>query len=238
MWIAFLAWGLLQNGESPPELGREGPLQNDTVLLAHAAAQAEIERGDRAWSRGEQVTAFEAWRNALASSQTGDTVALVPSDPTASRTWPDPDATHARRTEGVEYAVLRRLRAIPETDRARWRERFESTASLELARAGRDPRWLARVERDWPLTPAAASAALCMADLALEADESLSATAWLERAATHARVLNGPFAEALVPRTALASRLSPPPPDEAEAWENARTLVALGSVRLSGMRMG
>jgi hypothetical protein len=237
MWFAlFVSWGCVQDAGAPVEPWREGPLQNETVRATETAAQTEIERGDRAWSNSDQVSALEAWRRALETSATGDAVALLSSDPKDAHPWPDEERSAERRTEGVEYAVLRRLAAIGAEARAAWRARFSAAAELARTRAHENPAWLARVERDWPLTEAAGRAALVLADLALEADDAEGAGAWLERAARHAQEVS-PALEAAVERRTLAlTALAPGRASAQEKWTNARSLVPTGSVRLAGRR--
>ncbi len=240
MWLAFLPCYLWpQAGAAPDELSREGPLQNETVLQTLAPAQTEIERGDHAWRQADELGAIEAWRRALEVSATGDAVALLPSDPKDAPAWPDEERTAERRTEGVEYAVLRRLAAVGESARAAWRARFAAPAELALSRALDELRWLARVEREWPLTQAGARAALTLADMALEAGDVEGAAAWLERAARHARDAWRELEAAVDRRAALVVSLTPgtsAQPAGPETWTSARSLVPKGAVRLAGRR--
>ncbi|MFN0007097.1 MAG: hypothetical protein ACKVXR_04245 [Planctomycetota bacterium] len=137
----------------------EGALGNDVFLPT----------SDRAAQALEQAGAdFEAWRNALAESGATDCV-------------PAP-----RGTESVDRAVFRRVRSGGAELIAAWRERFEAPAERARRETRGDPRLLARVARDWPLTRAAARAALGLADRALEEGNARSAASWLERAAAHA----------------------------------------------------
>ena len=69
--------------------------------------------------------------------------------------WPDPDSTHSRRSECVEYAVLRRLVALGPSARQVWRERFSPLADAALVAAGTDRALLAGIERENPATEAA-----------------------------------------------------------------------------------
>jgi hypothetical protein len=243
MWLTLLvSWTVAQNPAGPVEPWREGPLQNETVLATQAAAEEEIERGDRAWSGADELGAFEAWRHALEVSATGDAVTLVSSDPKAARPWPDEERTAERRTEGVEYAVLRRLEAVGTERRAAWRARFSAAAELALARAQEDAHWLARVEREWPLTEAAARAALVLADAALETDDAEGAAAWLERARRHAREVSPELALAVERRSTALAALTALTAGRAstetrtETWTSARSLVPTGSLRLAGRR--
>jgi hypothetical protein len=167
--------------DAPSGLGLETPLRNDLVLPIHARAQAEMERGDRAWSRAERGAAFDAWRAALETSAAGDSVTPASGDPGQPHPFPTVDGSDHRRSEGVAYAVLRRLAAVSPEDRAAWRARFAPLSESAIEEAGADRRRLARLERDLPLTEGALRAALRLFDLDFEAGRPLSAAAWCGR---------------------------------------------------------
>ena len=193
--VPTLAYALVAQGTSLP-FDLEGPLNNDAFTPVSERAQEELDRGDRSWKRAladtmagtrERGLAFEAWHTALEESAVGDAAALSSPDVEVHGLWPDPDETHARRTEGVAYAVLRRLHALDELAATEWVERFEPLSEVALERAGYRAGFLARVERDQPWTRGAALAALRLSDLALERGATEDARAWLTRADEHAR---------------------------------------------------
>lgn len=221
-------------------LGGEGPLRNSTFLPQHPEATEELERGDQAWSRAsaggagaplERVAAFDAWARALAESSCGDGV-RVAIDGKTPGPWDDSDGTSARRSEGVETAVLRRLLSIPDTDRAAWSERFDAAARGALEDAAQSVEALAEVERRFPLTRPAALAALRCADAALEMGRPVSAKTWCRRARLHAGCAPDQprLLEAISVRESFAGDLIPEP--ESEAWEDATALQLTFSSRL------
>ena len=192
----------------------EGPIRNSTPLPAHRSAEESLAQGDESWFKAataeprDRATprnkAFDAWREALVSSAPGDGVRLELTDTAAAGSdpsgwsFPDPDSTHARRSEGVAEGVIRRLAALPAADRAEWQARFGSLArsSWERSRAtgprssgglSETYRSLAALERNYPFTEYAARAALALFDLDLEAGRPSAAGAWLTRAARHAQ---------------------------------------------------
>jgi len=197
--LALLLTALAQDSRAPA-LEREGPLNNDAFVLTHGAAEAELARGDRSWTRAqadltagtrERGLAYEAWHTALELSETGDAAALTDGSGEVSGLWPDPEGSHHRRTEGVSYAVLRRLNGLDELAGREWTERFGPLAEVALTSAGGIAERLARVERNHPWTRAAALASLRLSDLAVERGETADARTWLARAGEHAGKLDG-----------------------------------------------
>jgi len=99
----------------------EGALKNNTPLPTNEAAETALARGDAAWAEalvaavadrpGLRTRAFDAWREALTETAPGDAARLVPPAAEAGHMplFPDPDGTHARRSEDVAVAVQRRL---------------------------------------------------------------------------------------------------------------------------------
>jgi hypothetical protein len=208
----------------------EGPLQNDCFLPVSEAASEALDQGDLALAEGRPTDAFEAWRRALTASDPGDAVA-----PPAGSGEP----AAARRTEAVECGVLRRLNALPpeggRPGAAAFGARFEALAERELAAAGRAPAGLLRVERRNPATLAAATAALRLADLALEDGRPGAASAFLERARAHLKTRGEEFPQDDAVRSALARREAAIATLRAAAdptpapWETARVLEWLGA---------
>jgi len=225
---------------SAPDFGGEGPLRNATFLPVSAAATAEIARGDRAWAAvkaGREASkarteAFDAWREALLVSETGECVLLEALDEATEGLWPDPDFTHHRRSEGVAPAVLRRLHALPAEERTAWSARFETLSLASLDASGSDAAQLARIERDLPLTSGAARAALRLADAAFERAALADAGAWLARARRHVGT-SGELAQALEARAHHIEAFAPPKNLE-EAWRSASDLKEEGALRLEG----
>jgi hypothetical protein len=209
-WILMSLAALAPPSEgavTPPEPGRlitadEGPLRNSTPLPDQNIAAAALRQGDEAWDASLQaseadrdsarVRAFDGWRNALLLSSAGDGIRLLP-DPDARLDWlPDPNRTHARRSEDAAVAVQRRLAAISAGARSGWVARFAPGADAalrrELSREPLSPAGLAEVERTFPCTLAACRAALALADLELEEGRPVSATVWAARATRHAEL--------------------------------------------------
>ena len=225
----------------------EGPLRNDTYLFRSPSAQAALERGDRAWMRAsaggaqqdlDRTQAFEGWRAALVDSSTGDSVLLAPPGSDVTGPWPDPHSTHARRSEGVSEAVLRRLFSIPPGELALWQERLEPEAGARLEATPYDPARLGQIERDMPLTRAAALAALRLADFSLEGGRLEDVRIWLRRARRHTNAqprdhsLNDDLNAGLDQREALLESLSVGRNGSSEPWEIATELEATLAVRL------
>lgn len=194
--LFIAATSVMARAQSTPPSPGEGPLQNDVFLPTSQAAEKSLAAGDAAWQRSRTanndasalVEAFEGWHAAIAMTKAGESVsAMLPSAADArGPVWPDPDHTARRRTEAVECAVLRRLRAIPAADRSAFVARFDPVARVELAHAGADLARCAQVERAHPLTSAASEAALRLADSSLEAGRNDVAAGWLARARMHA----------------------------------------------------
>ena len=241
--LAVLTAAAQQPASEPFDLGGEGPLRNDTFLPQSAPAEQALARGDRAWSEAQEGvgradgTAFDAWLEALAASATGEGVrlALEGVDP---HLWPDPDRTAARRVEGVEVAVLRRLAALDPGSRERWRARAAGLADAALAAAGGEPEALAALERRYPATRAAGVAALRLADAALEAGRPTSARTWIARCRAHVAgwPADADVEAALGARERAALALAPPrAPDE--AWRHAGELELVRSERLETRRV-
>jgi|GEM_PF-1575150 len=232
------------------------PLANDAYVPVSAPALAALRRGDGeclraleggpgaelAWTR-----CFDAWREALEESATGDAVPvgllLDESRPPAElerdravllERWPDRDGSFGRRTEGVEVAVLRRLCGLDPERATTWSARFDSLASASLASAGATlelgarARRLAEVERLFPATRAGSTAALWSLELELEAGRSRAARAWLERGRLHAALAGAPAAElaqALERRAAPLDASRPTPRGAPPPWSRARQLL-------------
>ncbi|MEM9380790.1 MAG: hypothetical protein AAGB93_12630 [Planctomycetota bacterium] len=192
----------VQDGASAAALAGEGALRNRTPLPTHEEAEAALERGDEAWAAAGasapadrpslQTRAFDAWRAAIAATEAGDGVRMLPGgtpEATAAALFPAPDGTHPRRSEDPTVAVLRRLSALEADERARWTDRFEgaATAALRRERTRRRPsvEGLGGVERSFPATRSAARAALAVADLELERARPSSSAVWIARARSH-----------------------------------------------------
>lgn len=209
-WILMSLAALAPPSEgavTPPEPGRlitvdEGPLRNSTPLPDQNIAAAALRKGDEAWGASllaseadrdsARVRAFDGWRKALLLSSAGDGIRLLP-DPDARLDWlPDPNRTHARRSEDAAVAVQRRLAAISTGARSAWVARFapgaEAALRRELSREPLSPAGLTEVERTFPCTLAACRAALALADLELEEGRPVSATVWVTRATRHAEL--------------------------------------------------
>lgn len=215
----------------------EGPLDNDCFLPTSSDAGDLLRRGDEARQRArdaaargregeaerEQRAALDGWFAALEATTSGAAV------------WTDARADGSRRAcEGVEYAVLRRLRGLDDGERARWTERYAAGATARLERAGRRPEALAAVTRGNPGTLAAARGALLLCDLALERGDLTAARTWLARGRAHLEVAphHSPrapeLAAALARRAGWIEATAPPAPDgEAETWRRARGLEAI-----------
>jgi hypothetical protein len=227
-----------QLGEAWP--GAEGPLANAGFLPTAAEAEALFARGDEALAGGRpDAEVFDAWHAALAASQPGDSVAPRPVGELAGATspWPDPDRTADRRTEGVERSLLRRLAALDGERRATWTARFGALAAEELAQAGSRPLALAGVERLHPATPAAARAALVLADLALEEGRLELARLWLARSGEHAALAGvaDDLEAARAARGRACAELEPASESPTPAWATASDLAPRGFVALPGM---
>lgn len=196
---------------------REGPLDNDALLLTDGTAADLFSEGDRAFRAvraGEDrlVETFEAWRSAVARTTPGAQVPAV--DPLLE---PTEEALAPRWLQGTEAALMARLNLLDSAERTAWRDRFESGAQERLQTALAD--WngvreaeLGSLERELPGTRAAARAALVLADRGLATGRTLAFATWLERAERQAAWLgDADLAEsARARRAALASPASVP----------------------------
>ncbi len=248
----------------PAEFLSEGPLDNDAFLPVAREAEALLTRGDEGFAalarrgtplandadRRAWLDVLESWHAALSSSVAGEGVPPRPwrGPPEAGSPWADPDGTAgggtegrpARRTEGVEYAVLRRLSALPEQVQRLWSERFGPLGEESLAAAGRSGEPLAEVERRHPATRAAALAALAPAALELECGRPAFALDWLEPARRHAEL-----ARAAAVKRALDRRAEPALPlarasetaraSGTEAWRTASELQPVAQIPLADL---
>ncbi|MDA1266732.1 MAG: hypothetical protein O2816_16760 [Planctomycetota bacterium] len=228
-----LCLALAQDGV---DLDREGALRNDTFLPSSEAPQAALRAGDEAWQAVREGTnvslsrshAFDHWRRALVESEPGDVVRLV--DAAAPQgLFPDRDHTHERRVEGVVAAVQRRLQAGGPEHRAAWRDRFGDLAWAQLARDPFVAERLQAVEREWPSTRAAATAALRLTDRELEAGRLPFARTWLARAWSHVEE-DDPLTAALTRRESMAAALTGA--ETIPAWRSAHHLRLVQNVRL------
>ncbi len=250
------ALALMQDSAPPADL--EGALRNDTFLPVAKEVVTKLAAGDATWERwrasavkNAELTAvrneaFDAWQRALAMSTAGDCVpgSLVDTNAELDDTWPDPDATLARRTESIESSVLRRLTRIDAADLSEWTQRFGPLAERELAAAGATDTRLANVERLYPYTAGAAEAAVRLFDIAFESGRSEVARGWLDRAAVHARGLaradeNARAAKlvaALAVRRAASERTASEWAARAtnDAWESAEQLTKVATLTLPG----
>src|SRR5688572_28238851 len=134
------------------ELG-EGALDNDVFQPVATAAQDHLARGDEALAalklrstapadERTWIEVLEHWSAALGACAPGD--AVVPRPWRAAQgldsPWPDPDGTAgggasdrpARRTEAIEYAVLRRLASLAPAQRELWNARVGALAAEAL----------------------------------------------------------------------------------------------------------
>ncbi|MEZ6013942.1 MAG: hypothetical protein R3F49_02405 [Planctomycetota bacterium] len=255
----------------------EGALRNTTPLPSDPTVVAALRQGDAAYARagtdsGALNAAFDAWRSALSGSALGAAAPAVdPGAPPAL--FSDPDGTLGRRAEGAPEAVLRRLNELSQADLTRWRERFEpeAAAALAIAASWSAPRSpygapqkrpqtrpltgpaeaLGRIERDFPLTEAAARAALGLADLALERGRAESARVYLARARRHAACLasdataRGRWDAAITrrvaaltpePRRSGAGRAQGAPAHGSTGTGTTPTLTPLRLLRIEGAR--
>ncbi len=257
-----------QSGEDAQGLAdslSEGALDNDAFLPVAREAESLLARGDEGYAallaRGARaqdpqarrawLEVLESWHQALARSAPGEGVSPRPwrGPPETSSPWADPDGTAggaaeglpARRTEGVEAALLRRLEALSAEARRLWSERFGPLGEDALAAAGRAADALSQVERLHPATSAAARAALARAELELESGRAAFALDWLERAGRHARLAAQAEIEQAVerrraPALEIARASAAAPEVEREPWRRASDLSALTQVPLADLR--
>ncbi len=171
----------------------EGALNNDVFVPISAEATLALANGDQALARARAASsagnlpeaerqldvAFDQWRAALASGGAG-----------ASTWFEAAETREPRLSEGVHAGVVRRLVALASEQRARWsgRQAPAAAATLEALHAQPDLSPEARAQRLgelvrlFPLSPAAARAALELGDLALESGRTARARAWYARA--------------------------------------------------------
>lgn len=263
--LAALALLVLSPAQFPARSGLadlgEGPLDNDVFLPRTAAIEEALARGDerlaalradrnataqgleRAWTE-----VFEAWFSAMEAALPGDAVVPRPwnSAQPLDSPWPDPDGTAgggagdrpARRRESFEDALLRRVAALEPQQRATWSTRFATLAEEARATAGSRPAALARTVARFPATPAAARAALSLAEFELEAGRDSAARTWIERAERLAELAGAPeLGEAIARRRALPSLAARPPRTDGatEAWDAATGLRLVGEVALEDL---
>lgn len=216
--------------------GAEGALDNDVFVTTLAGPErSALEAGDRALARARAAgaaaeqerqldLAFDGWRAALDGS------------PAGARLWLAAAADgEARTAEGLVAAVRRRLVALAPGERARYVARVAPAARAALEEARRAAGLAARAEalartlRLHPATPPAASAALELGDLALEAGRAAEARAWYERAALEDELSGG----ATVAPAAQRRLAAQPAPEAApaQAWTNATGMVPRGHFR-------
>ena len=226
--------------------GDEGALDNDSFLPTAREAEELIASGDPALLRlreaqGDARTRlrtemFEAWHGALVVSETGDSVAPRPLGTRADAVspWGDPDGTAGRRTEGVEVAILRRLKALDGADRAAWTARFAPLAQEELSAAAGSAQHLSEVERRHPATEAAARAGLLLGEQALERGRVHVARTWFERARLQVELgdLQASLARGLDARLATLEDLLPSPPVTG-GWGRATGLTPVRRLALA-----
>jgi len=225
----------------PP--GAEGPLDNDSFLPSSAAAQAHLIAGEELLARARAQSdaseaarlrgqAFERWHAAVVEVDEEASVFVVPADASGVR----------RLTEGLGYALLRRLAGLETSERRAWSQRFAEIAATELADAGGPRAEEARLldlQRRHPGTPAAARAALLACDRALEAGRTTEASAHLARGRVHARLAEATtLARALDGRHALlglqrGGQTREAGLDAPEVWRTANRLEAADSLLLA-----
>lgn len=226
--VPAAAQGLEREADASVAPALEGPLDNDVFVPLSEPAQAALAEGDAALARaratpagaaaGERErhldSALDAWQSALARSSAG------------AWCWFDlaPGAV-PRLGEGVRAAVERRLLSLEEAERRRWSLRHGPAASTALTRVERvapeqRASRAAELVRTYPLTLAAARAALQLGDLALAAGLRARARGWYVRAELEAELAGEPaaLAAALEPRLAASSAEHGAPP---EAWRTA-----------------
>jgi hypothetical protein len=201
----------------------EGPLSSDTLVPVNSGAVELLAVGDlarlRALEGGADTElawgqAFEAWHEALSVTELGEG---VPAGPT----------TETRRTEGIEYAVERRLGELEVAFRRGWTDRFSALADGALARVSphledRELE-LRRLEHLHPATPGAARAALELFGITFEEGRRATAEIWLDRAARHATLGGWNGVEEAIERRSAALRASSRlvKQEDASPWEEA-----------------
>ncbi|MCY3003506.1 MAG: hypothetical protein NTV21_17055 [Planctomycetota bacterium] len=244
-----------QAAELAAQRGAEGPLDNDAFLSTNPEANAALASFDRtfvelrespldAGATRRWTLALDELERALRDSRTGDCVAPIPTPAGTATPWNDPDGTADprldRRREGVELAVLRRLRALKPEVFALWSAGAGVRGEERRARAARDVAALRDVERNFPCTRAALLAALALSDAELERAAPANALRWLERARKHAEACGMPatkleLRETLARAELEAQRGASVNPDE--TWRNASKLESAGLVALDEIAM-
>ena len=219
---------------TPP--GREGPLDNDCFLPSSSDAQKELLAGDELVTRARNAAAagqtaearrllgngFERWHDALTRS-TPEAAIFLETRAVAVR----------RVTEGLRFALRKRLEDLADDERRTWTARFadSGTTALDLALgSGAELERLLEVQRLYPGTRAAALAGLGALDRELESGREELAGALVVRTAWHAR-----FAQADDVTRALSARedlLPRAEPEEDEAWTRASRLRFADSIVL------
>lgn len=180
--IVLVALVTLARAQAPePRPVVEGPPDADVALEGSPRALERLTAGDVAWNEGRREVAFDAWREALLARRSDVGLADTLVAPPPFRLL-DPDGTLARRIEDVHHSVRRRLATLGEATGDAWRARFEPLAELELVAAGHSEPRIAWVQREFPLTRAAARAALTLSDLAAERGQARTAARFAERA--------------------------------------------------------
>ena len=193
---------------------RTRPCSGARALAASGTAgAAEIARA--------RTAAFDAWFGALADGAPGSSV------------WWDLDEEGERRvSEGLEHAVLRRLEEASAAERGAWVERFGSAANLALGEVATDRAALAWIERAYPGTPAAATAALQACDLALESGRARDALAFVARGRRHARLADSQALRAAFDARERYATRAQSPALPAPSWTTATSLEYAGGLAL------
>ncbi|MFT7486570.1 MAG: hypothetical protein ACI9F9_002425, partial [Candidatus Paceibacteria bacterium] len=220
--------------------GSSAARSNDVHVPTLPAALEAMAEGDEEFLRamdagpameGHLASAFEAWHRALVSSGPGDSVPTGIRlnlgaagqgnfDESIEARWPDRDRSFLRRTEAVEYAVLRRLSALDAPQRSAWQARFGALAEARLELASNPSNrgieasrlGFEDLERQFPGTPAALKAALWLFELNLEEGHPRAARVWLERAQRHGQFFDPESTQTnLEGRWTMLDQLTRPP---------------------------
>lgn len=220
----------------------EGALSNSTFQPVDTEATEAVARGDLALLNIEEgsanesslIAVFDAWQEALVVSAPGDAIPLLQEGVDARALWPDPDTSFHRRSEGVSWGIKRRLAQCDANTLSMWRSRFEASSKAALTRAVSDKDALARVEWEYPETIGGARAALCLADIALEAGAWDLCRSWLGRVQC---VADDPVDVAIDAAVAMRRdvlRQTTSNTTTQEGWQNARVLELKSSHVISG----
>ncbi len=195
-WIVCLACclGTPLRAVSQAATTGEGPLQNDTFVPVNKDAGVLLLKGDTDLLKAREqqnpthlASALDAWQQALQQSSPLDWVHGSDPGGVAAKLWTAARGGPERLEFGVQAAVAHRLMQLLPLEQSAWIERYGSLADEALARAPFEAQNLEQLEYRFPLTPAAAHAALRLADLELERGASSRAQTWLDRAAWHGR---------------------------------------------------